>query len=432
MPLEVVQSLVTALFIGALVGTERSHHQRDRSEGFAGLRTFVLVAELGALCAWLSRALSAPGVLVAGFAGVALLSGLAYHVESKRSGGDTGTTTEVAALVVYVLGAIAVLDAPLLAVALAIVTAALLALKGKLHSAVERISEVELLATLQQTMLPAGVAAMLALALAFVVLPLLPHRPVDPWGALNPFKLWLLVVLISALSMVGYVAVRIYGAARGTLLTGFFGGLVSSTAVTLTFAKQSREPEAPIGALAGATLVAWTVMFLRVIVIVGGLAASALPSAALALGGMGLCAVLAGIVALRNAGAWGAAGERDLGLKNPFRLRSAAKFALLFAAVLVVSKLAQQHAPGAGVYWVSALAGATDVDAVALSLLELFSRGEATTLVVVRGTVIAAVANTWVKLALTLTLGDRRLFVHLVAPAVAITIAGAAAALLGT
>lgn len=420
MPLEVVQSLVTALFIGALVGTERSHHQRDRSEGFAGLRTFVLVAELGALCAWLSRALSAPGVLVAGFAGVALLSGLAYHVESKRSGGDTGTTTEVAALVVYVLGAIAVLDAPLLAVALAIVTAALLALKGKLHSAVERISEVELLATLR------------LLFASFVVLPLLPNRPVDPWGALNPFKLWLLVVLISALSMVGYVAVRIYGAARGTLLTGFFGGLVSSTAVTLTFAKQSREPEAPIGALAGATLVAWTVMFLRVIVIVGGLAASALPSAALALGGMGLCAVLAGIVALRNAGAWGAAGERDLGLKNPFRLRSAAKFALLFAAVLVVSKLAQQHAPGAGVYWVSALAGATDVDAVALSLLELFSRGEATTLVVVRGTVIAAVANTWVKLALTLTLGDRRLFVHLVAPAVAITIAGAAAALLGT
>lgn len=418
MPLELVQSLATALFIGALVGTERSHHQRDRSEGFAGLRTFVLVAELGALCAWLSRALAAPAVLVVGFVGVALLSGLAYLVESRRSDADAGTTTEVATLVVFVLGAIAVLDAPLLAVALAIVTSALLALKGKLHSAVERISEVELLATLR------------LLFASFVVLPLLPNRPVDPWGALNPFKLWLLVVLISALSMVGYVAVRIYGAARGTLLTGFFGGLVSSTAVTLTFAKQSREPEAPIGALAGATLVAWTVMFLRVIVIVGGLAISALPSASLALGGMGLCAVLTGLVALRGAGAWSATGERDLGLRNPFRLRSAVKFALLFAAVLVVSKLAQQHAPGAGVYWVSALAGATDVDAVALSLLELVARGEATTAVVVRGMVIAAVANTWVKLALTLTLGDRRLFLRLIPPSLAISAAGAAAALL--
>ncbi len=418
MPLELVQSLATALFIGALVGTERSHHQRDRSEGFAGLRTFVLVAELGALCAWLSRALSAPGVLVAGFVGVALLSGLAYLVESRRSDGDAGTTTEVATLVVYILGAIAVFDAPLLAVALAIVTSALLALKGRLHSAVERISEVELLATLR------------LLFASFVVLPLLPNRPVDPWGALNPFKLWLLVVLISALSMVGYVAVRIYGAARGTLLTGFFGGLVSSTAVTLTFAKQSREPGAPIGALAGATLVAWTVMFLRVIVIVGGLAVSALPSAALALGTMGLAAVLAGLFALRGSGAWRAAGERDLGLRNPFRLRSAIKFALLFAVVLVVSKLAQQYAPGSGVYWVSALAGATDVDAVALSLLELVSRGEATTPVVVRGMVIAAVANTWVKLALTLTLGDRRLFLRLIPPSVAISAAGTAAALL--
>jgi uncharacterized membrane protein (DUF4010 family) len=272
---------------------------------------------------------------------------------------------------------------------------------------------VELLATLR------------LLFASFVVLPLLPNRTVDPWGALNPFKLWLLVVLISALSMVGYVAVRIYGAARGTLLTGFFGGLVSSTAVTLTFARQSREPGAPIAALAGATLIAWTVMFLRVIVIVGGLAVAALPSAAAALGSMGLAALLAGAYALRGTAAWAATADRDLGLKNPFRLRSAVKFALLFAVVLVASKLAQQSLPAVGLYGISALAGATDVDAVALSVLELVSRGEATVVVVVRALVIAAVANTWVKLALTLALGDRRLTLRLLPPSVAITLAGA-------
>lgn len=416
MSLELVQSLVTALFIGALVGTERSHHQRDRAEGFAGLRTFVLVAELGAISAWLARALEAPAFLIAGFVVVALLIGLAYYVENLRSPTSAGMTTEVAALVVYTLGAIAVLDAPLLAVALAIVTAALLALKGKLHAAIERVSRVELLATLR------------LLFASFVVLPLLPNRTVDPWGALNPFKLWLLVVLISALSMVGYVAVRLYGAARGTLLTGFFGGLVSSTAVTLTFAKQSREPGAAIPALAGATLIAWTVMFLRVIVIVGGLAMSALPSASLALGTMGLAALCTGLLALRGAGAWSASSDRELDLKNPFRLRSAAKFALLFAAVLLAAELARRHLPEAGLYGVSALAGATDVDAVALSLLELVGRGEVGTLVVVRGLVIAAVANTWVKLMMTLTLGDRRLFLRLLPPALAITAAGAAAA----
>jgi uncharacterized membrane protein (DUF4010 family) len=417
MPPELVQSFATALFIGALVGTERSHHQRDRVEGFAGLRTFVLVAELGAVCAWLTRALEAPSVLVVGFASVALLIGLAYYVDSVRSGAASGATTEVAVLAVFALGAVAVLGSPLLAVALAIVTAVLLALKDQLHATVERVSQVELLATLR------------LLFASFVVLPLLPNHPVDPWGALNPFKLWLLVVLISALSMIGYVAVRLYGAARGTLLTGFFGGLVSSTAVTLTFTRQSREPAARPGALAAATLVAWTVMFLRVIVIVGALAPAALPTATMALGTMALATLLTGLVSLRGAGAWGATEPRELALKNPFRLRSAAKFAALFALVLVVAKLAQEHFPGVGLYGVSALAGATDVDAVALSLLELVTRGEASAVVVVRGLVIAAIANTWVKLGMAFTLGERAFFWRLLAPSITISLAGVAAAL---
>jgi uncharacterized membrane protein (DUF4010 family) len=412
MPLELLKSLVTALFIGALVGTERTHHQRDDAEDFGGLRTFVLVAELGAVCAWVSRALSSASVLVAGFIGVGLLTVVAYLAGQLRGDERPGMTTEVAALVVYVLGAVAVFDAPLLAVALGIATAALLALKGRLHTAIERISREDLLATLR------------LLFASFIVLPLLPNEPVDPWGALNPFKLWLLVVLISALSMVGYVAVRVFGAARGTLLTGFFGGLVSSTAATVTLAKQSREPDAPVGALAAATLTAWTVMFLRVIVIVGALGWAAMPKAAAALGTMAVAALLSGLVALRGASTGSPAKSRELDLKNPFRLRSAIKFALLFGFVLVASKLAQRYLPGAGLYGLSALAGSTDVDAVALGLLELFSDGEATVLLVVHGLLLAAIANTWIKLLVTFILGDRRLFWRLVAPSVAISAVG--------
>ncbi len=412
MPIDLLQSLLTALFIGALVGTERTHHQLDGPEGFGGLRTFVLVAELGAICAWLTRTLQSPAVLVAGFIAVGGFIGVVYFVERTRAGEQPGTTTEVAALVVYVLGAVAVLNEPLAAVALAIVTAALLALKGKLHRAVERVSRAELLATLR------------LLFASFVVLPLLPREPIDPWGVINPFKLWLLVVLISALSMVGYIAVRVYGAARGTLLTGFFGGLVSSTAATLTLAKRSREDDAPIEALASATLIAWTVMFLRIIVIVGALSWSLLPPVALILGGMGAAALASGFLALYRAPAVPGGDTHRLDLENPFRLRAAVQFALLFAAVLVASRLAQTYFPGVGLYGVSAIAGSTDADAVALTLLEVHSRGEAAASIVVTGMVIAAVANTWVKLLLTLLLGDRGLFWRLLFPTILISVIG--------
>ena len=161
-----------------------------------------------------------------------------------------------------------------------------------------------------------------------------------------------------------------------------------------------------------------------VIVIVGALGWAAMPRAAAALGSMGVAALLAGLMALRGASAWSEGRSRELDLKNPFRLRSAVKFALLFGLVLVASKLAQQYLPGVGLYGLSALAGSTDVDAVALSLLELLSDGDATALLVVQGLIIAAVANTWAKLLLTFILGDRRLFCRLVVPSISISLVG--------
>jgi uncharacterized membrane protein (DUF4010 family) len=395
MDLDLWKALATALFIGALVGTERTHHQLERGEGFAGLRTFVIVAELGALAAWLGQKLASPLVVVAGLLGVSAF-GIVSHLADRNRGETGGATTELAAVVVYMLGAVAVVADARVAVALGIVTAGLLAAKNALHQAVERISGVELLATLR------------LLFASFVVLPLLPRTPIDPWNALNPHKLWLLVVLISAISMVGYVAVRAFGAARGTLLTGFFGGLVSSTAVTLTFARQSREPDAPVGALASAVLLAWTVMFARVIALVGALAPALLPRTAIALGVMGVACVGSGLIAFFGRGGGSVSGGHELPMKNPFRLLSAIKFAALFAAVLLVSRWTQLYLPDVGLYWVSLVAGSTDVDAVALSLLELVDTDVSET-VLVRGLILAAASNTLVKLALMGALGTRPL-----------------------
>ena len=228
--LATVRDFGTALLIGALVGTEGEKRRSAEAEAsIGGLRTFVLVALLGAIAGWLANALHMPALLVAVLlvVGAAVLAG--YVLAARVHPDSLGITTESAAVTVCLLGAMTTLGYRELAVALSIVTAAVLAYKQPLHGLVEKINWDDIFAGLR------------LLIATFIVLPLLPSRPVDPWGALNPYSLWLLVLLISSLSLVGYVGSRWLGADRGIVLTGLTGGLVSSTAVTLSFARQSRE-----------------------------------------------------------------------------------------------------------------------------------------------------------------------------------------------
>ncbi len=411
-----LRGFAIALFIGALVGTERTHHQQEETDSFAGLRTFMLLAELGAVLTWFGTVLDTVWLFIGGLVAVALLL-IAVHVgDAQRQRPErVGTTTATAAMVVYALGGVALRE-PRLAVALAIATSGLLALKQPLHRAIARISHEELLATLR------------LLFASFIILPLLPNRPLDPWGALNPYKLWLLVILISALSMVGYVAGRLLGAARGTLVTGFFGGIVSSTAVTLTLAKQSREPGASTSALTTGVLVAWSVMFVRVIALIGMLSWRDLGRTAVPLGIMAIAALGGGLLVLRGRLAQsGRETSTALNLKNPFRIVSAVKFALLFGVVLLVSKLTQQLAPAGGLYWVSAIAGSTDVDAILLSLLEMRHAQDIPSLLVARCIVIAGATNTLIKLLMLFALASRGLARSLVPTTMAVLLAAAGA-----
>lgn len=413
MDLKLLQALGTALFIGALVGTERTKHQQ--SEGFAGLRTFILFAELGAVLGWLSLKLGSQALFATGLVCVTLVVAAAYVVQKRTPEDSSGTTTEIAAIVVYVLGGLSMTGYATLAVALGIATAALLATKEALHQGVQRINRVELLAALR------------LLFASFIVLPLLPQRTIDPFGAINPYKLWLLVILISALSMVGYIAVRALGAARGVLITGFFGGIVSSTAATLTFARQSREAPSSGQALVAGTLISWSVMYLRVIVLVAVLRWSLLPRVAwplLALGlvGGGLC-----FLAMRRArGDTGATAllPREASFQNPFKLMSAIKFALVFATILLASKLVAEYAPGGGLYWLSAIAGSTDVDALVLSVAEIGRDDSTMNSVLVRSILIAAVANTIFKFGLAAFLGTRALMRSLLPAMVVLSAVG--------
>jgi uncharacterized membrane protein (DUF4010 family) len=410
-------NFATALLIGALIGIERERHkQRHEHPEIAGLRTFMLLSLFGALSGWVSLVLETPWVLAAGLLAVtaAVLTGYVLSVRMNPEG--LGLTTEVAAAATFLLGALATLGQRELAVGIGVTVAAVLAYKQPLHGFVGRLDSDDVYAVLR------------LLIATFIILPILPDRTIDPWDALNPQSLWLLVLLIAGLSLIGYVLTRMLGTHRGIPLTGFSGGLVSSTAVTLSFSRQSHEAQyaAANSAIASGILLAWTVSFARVVVEVLVVNRALLPSLLPAMATMTLvCAAFAGWHQRR-------AGQdvqgKDVPLRNPFSLTSAMKFAALFAAVLLVVKVVQAYAPETGLYYVAALAGTTDVDAITLSMAQYARDGSPD--VASRAIVIAVLSNTVVKTGMVAALGTPALRGSILVATAGILVAGVGAILL--
>ncbi len=400
--MDVFGDLATALFIGALVGTERGWRNDPDEEALLGLRTFTLMGLAGGVSALMAEAAGAPGIFVGGLMAIVALVIASYWITVKRHPEAVGLTTEVAAILVFLLGGAVLFVGPEVPVALAIMATLVLAMKDRLHRLIRKLGRDDIMAGLK------------LLFATFIILPLLPRDAIDPWGALKPWSLWWLVILIASISLVGYIAVRWLGQNRGMAITGLFGGLVSSTAVTLSFAKRSKEAPILSGALAAGVLIAWLTMAGRVLVEVAVVQKSLLPPLVWPMVGLGLpAAVVAGLVWWRSAKEKDQPDETAQGdevpLKNPFSLTGAMKFGALFAAVLVAVKLAQAYFPASGVYAVAALAGLTDVDAITLSLAQSVGDGDTAPQVAVRGIILASFANTFVKLGLVLSLGDRKM-----------------------
>ncbi|MBL8755066.1 MAG: MgtC/SapB family protein [Planctomycetes bacterium] len=379
----VAQDFGTALLLGALLGLEREKRNVREGFGVAGLRSFVMLATLGATGgylgvqlqqAWMLPAtiLAATGLVVAGY-----FAGLRVRPE------QVGLTTELAALVTCLVGALATTGHREIAIGLGVVTATLLAYKQPLHAMVGRIGWDDVLV---------GLRLLLA---TFIVLPLLPDRAIDPWGAINLQKLWLLVLLISGLSLVGYIASRWLGPGRGIAVTATAGALASSTAVTLALTRQSRQEGAVPSQLAGGILLAWGVMFGRVLVAAAVVCPAMLPKLLPAFVAMASTSLLVGVLFLR-AGRHAVVAE-GVPIKNPFSLVAAGKFAALFALVQLLLKLGQEHLPQSGIHAVAALAGLTDVDAITLSMAERARLVAADTDLAVTAIVVACASNTLVK-----------------------------------
>jgi len=384
-----------AFLIGALVGIEREK-KKSRSEdlGIGGVRTFVLFSLSGAVAAWLAMRLESGWVFAVPLLGVAALTVAGYLAQARVKPRSLGLTTEVAALTVYLLGGACVAGHLEIALALGVALSAILAYKQSLHDLVARLGADDI------------EAAVKLLVATFIVLPLLPREAIDPWGAIEPYSLWLLAILIAGLSLIGYLATRALGPEKGAAVTGLAGGLVSSTAVTLTFARQSHDDgDSSDDALATGLLLAWGIMFVRVIVEVAVVHAPLVPPLLLPMGAMGLVTLaLSAWFAARSRAHTAPAGE--IPLRNPFSLYSAAKFALVFAVVLLAVKLVQLHSPGRGYYVVAALAGLADVDPVALSMSALVRDGGADARTGVAAIVVAALTNTVAKCGMIVVLGD--------------------------
>ena len=381
---------LTSLAIGLLIGLERERNPSAK----AGLRTFALVAMFGTLSALLSTRLDTPWLLIAGLLAVAGMIIAAYHNKPTEEG-DPGTTTVIALLLCYGLGAMIWYGLAKLAVMLAIAVTALLYFKPELRGMSQRLTRSDLVAVLQFSVL------------TFIVLPILPDQSYGPYGALNPHQAWLMVVLISGISLAGYTALHVVGTRYGAPLLGFLGGLVSSTATTLLYAKNSKNNPAMSQLAASIIVIASMVVLLRLLVLSAVVAYDALA---------GLLPVLAGgflfglVVALYNWRKTINATKLNIPeTSNPAELRTALGFGLLYVIVLLGAAWMQDFAGSRGLYMVALVSGLTDVDAITLSSLRLFNLGQLSQHQAATSIALAFISNLAFKFGMVIFIGGKNL-----------------------
>lgn len=393
-------SIGIALAAGLLIGLEREQSadpEQQRGSFLGGVRTYPLFALLGALSVILGHELTAWLPLLA-FGGVLVFIAISFADDVRRER-DRGLTTEVSILVTFLLGALATSQGVvepgsqrvIVVSSLAVVVTFLLSSKPRMQALVARVSRDDLYATLK------------FLIVAVLVLPLLPNVAMGPLEAINPFNVGLMVVLIASISFVGYLSTRVLGEGRGLAVTAMLGGLVSSTAVTLSFAGRARK-DPTLAPMAGVAIVlASTIMFARILVEVAIVHLPLLRLLTLPVLAMAVAGVVASLVLYRRAKRPDTA-QAPVTLSNPFELSTAVRFGLLYAAVLLVSKAAQQYAGPAGMYAAAALAGTTDVDAITLSTAGM-ARDGLDPRVAITTILIGAISNTIVKASMAAALG---------------------------
>jgi uncharacterized membrane protein (DUF4010 family) len=401
-----IERFLIALLLGAAIGLEREfQHQREKTKDFAGFRTFILIAIFGALIGYISEQIESPALIIASLVSFMLLVIAGYvivSIDEKR----IGATTEMSAIITFVLGILVLKGHIIISVIIAIIVAALLAYKLQMHKFARKIEAVELYSTLKFALI------------SLVVLPLLPnkgytlldipvlHEIIESFPSvalilaqidvLNPFKIWLMVVFIAGISFVGYILIKTVGAKAGLGLTGFMGGLISSTAVTSSLAIESKRAKKIVNVFVFGTIIASCTMYFRVLFEVLVLNKSLLkhlivPIGLMAVVGLGYCLYL--YLQKKKT----TKNTKHFEFNSPFALGPALKFGLFFGFVLYIAKLFQILFGDTGIYIASLVSGLADVDAITITMASLANTGDVTSVVAVSAITIAVCSNTVVK-----------------------------------
>jgi uncharacterized membrane protein (DUF4010 family) len=378
--------LAVALGLGLLVGL-----QRERVEpAVAGIRTFALITLFGAVAARLGQTFGG-WIVVAGLVVSAafVVAGNLMRVEK-----DPGTTTEFTAVLMYGVGAWVVVGSMAVAVVLTGVIALLLHLREPLHQFAGRIGEKDIGAIMQLVLI------------ALVILPLLPDKAFGPYGVLNPFQIWWMVVLIVGLSLLGYVAYKLFGAKAGAALAGVLGGMVSSTATTVSYARRSKEEPESSRLAALVVMIASAVVFVRVLAEIAAVAYGSFPVLAPPI------AAMLGIAAALSAAVWLVDRKKEAeppGHENPAELKSAVFFGAIYAVIILAVAFAKERFGTAGLYAVAGISGLTDMDALTLSTARLVDSGRLDVGSGWRAILLAAMANLLFKAGIVAVLGSQRM-----------------------
>jgi uncharacterized membrane protein (DUF4010 family) len=386
--------LGVALAIGLLIGLERGWHTRDKGEGMriAGLRTYGLIALLGGLWGILAQQ---SGILLMGFAFLSLtfILLIAYS-KSLGKFEDYSITSMIASLITFTLGALTVFGHTVLASATAVVITLLLGFKPLLHGWMNKLEQHELEATLK------------LLLISVVMLPILPDRSFDPWGVINPYLIWWLVVLIAGISYLGYFAIRIVGNRHGPVLTGIFGGLVSSSAVALNLSRLSKTSPGMQNVLAAGILTACATLFVRTLLLASiinpALFQKLLPDLSI----MGVMTYAMAYLLWKNTEEF--QENEAMKLENPFQLGMAIKFGAFLVSILLLSKLLQAKFGDLGSYVLAATSGLADVDPITLSMAQMSKEGLSLD-VATQAILIAVAVNSGIKSIIAFLIGDNAL-----------------------
>ncbi len=386
-------TLAIAFGLGMLVGLQR---QKSNQE-MAGVRTFTLISIMGVVSAFLARDFGNPFILpVLGICITALLVTANVIKLKKLNETDVGQTTEVAALLMFAIGAYLVMGDRVVAVIVGGSMAILLYVKEHLHNFIEKLSEKDL------------AAIMTFAGISLVILPLLPDKTYGPLNVLNPRNIWLMVTLIVGISVIGYFIYKFVGKKVGIISNGILGGLISSTATTVSYARKTKDAESINKMAAFVITAASAVALVRVLVEVGVVIPEKLPEIALPLIAVLVLMVLL-CIGLFYLISKNSEDEKMAEPKNPAQFKSALIFGLLYGGILLAVAFTKQEFGDDALYIVAIISGLTDVDAITLSLSQLIKGGGLNTATGWRLILLASLSNLLFKGIMAAVLGTRQL-----------------------